>query len=175
MYCAEENQLQGTGVGSGQRRQRLRKLRFRILVVYTQAPLQVSLPTTSIVKLRSSNCDAFAECAARSSATTARVKSGQSPSWCAPANLNAMVFVGNSFACVQEYLKPVRVCIKCKKLCWKAEAIVAAINANDLAAMQVMHDGCKFWRDFLASFFSLLLNITIACKRFRLFEAFHCF
>jgi hypothetical protein len=48
MYCAEENQLQGTGVGSGQRRQRLRKLRFRILVVYTQAPLQVSLPTTSI-------------------------------------------------------------------------------------------------------------------------------
>jgi hypothetical protein len=29
------------------------------------------------------------------------------------------------------------VCIKCKKLCWKAEAIVAAINANDVAAMQV--------------------------------------
>jgi hypothetical protein len=38
----------------------------------------------------------------------------------------------------QEYIKPVRVCIKCKKLCWKAEAIVAAINANDVAAMQVI-------------------------------------
>jgi hypothetical protein len=38
----------------------------------------------------------------------------------------------------QEYLKPVRVCVKCKKLCWKAEAIVAAINANDVAAMQVI-------------------------------------
>ena len=86
-----------------------------------------------------------------------------------------MVLAGNSFACVQEYLKPVRVCIKCKKLCWKAEAIVAAINANDLAAMQVIQDGCKFWRDFLASFFSLLLNIMIAFKRVRLFEAFDWF
>jgi hypothetical protein len=76
---------------------------------------------------------------------------------------------------MQEYLKPVRVCIKCKKLCWKAEAIVAAINANDLAAMQVMHDACKFWRHFLASVFSLLLNIMIAFKPVRLFEAFHCF
>jgi hypothetical protein len=76
----------------------------------------------------------FAGCAAKSSARTAQATNGPFPSWyiaCTEYSLLA------AHLRAQEYIKPVRVCIKCKKLCWKAEAIVAAINANDVAAMQV--------------------------------------
>ena len=34
-----------------------------------------------------------------------------------------------------EYLSPVRVCRKCARLCWKAEALVQAIQANDVNSL----------------------------------------
>ena len=34
-----------------------------------------------------------------------------------------------------EYLRPVRVCGKCSRLCWKAEAMVQAIRHNDVSAV----------------------------------------
>jgi hypothetical protein len=75
----------------------------------------------------------------RYSAPTALAINGRFPNWyirsCRKLKDSA---VHHLISCIQEYIKPVRVCIKCKKLCWKAEAIIAAINANDLAAMQVV-------------------------------------
>jgi hypothetical protein len=34
-----------------------------------------------------------------------------------------------------EYIDPVRVCGKCSKVCWKAEALVQAVNNNDVSAV----------------------------------------
>ena len=34
-----------------------------------------------------------------------------------------------------EYLHPVRVCRKCSRLCWKAEALVQAISNNDINSL----------------------------------------
>jgi hypothetical protein len=73
---------------------------------------------------------------------------------------------------LQEYIKPVRVCVKCKKLCWKAEAIIAAINANDLAAMQVEFCRHHFWNSFLApSSFSSLTRCLCIIERLIPFAA----
>ncbi len=122
----------------------MRKLWLRIFIIYTKAPLQVCMIRIfgkfQISRMSEQNCDCM---------TLSRMCGKVFCTYCAgdkwpiPKLVHLLLSMKvccsacSSFSRAQEYIKPVRVCIKCKKLCWKAEAIVAAINANDVAAMQV--------------------------------------